>query len=821
MRIAEFQFLRERDVAWSAERARLLASLAGIPAKRRTTLGKAVRSIVGHLVAHSVGGTILYALGSEDGQSVEIVIHCPLLDSGGAVEVEIDRTSIDGWVNTCQIQREDDSLKILLREPLPKGSPTLYPEVASDWSTCLMTRNRNDALSLSQRKITELAVHLKSTQQRGVDLQAELENLRDLNQTLELLALVASKTDNAVIILDTNRCIEWVNDSFTRMTGSELQDVHGRDVVGVLFPDDIPSETRAAIAEALDAGHGTSQELLQQRTDGRTYWASISFTPAFTDDGSIHRWIGIASDATRRRHAQEVLRHAKEQAEQASRAKSEFLANMSHEIRTPMNAIIGMAELALETSLNEEQRDFIATILDSAEGLLGLLSDILDLSKIEAQKLELEALDFPLTETVRDALKPFAFQAKQIGVDFRVDIPLTVPEYLVGDPTRLRQILANLAGNAVKFTPPGGRVEVSVFAEDAEGGLVNLRFDVRDTGIGISEDGCQRIFESFTQADNSTTRSFGGTGLGLTISQQLVELMGGTIGVESEIDVGSRFYFEVTLPCSFPQDRHPLVGKPQRISTKGNSLRVLVTDDNSANRKLATKVLEKQNHVVVEATCGAEAVERISTEPFDVVLMDVQMPETDGLETTRMIRQMQLPFQPYIIAVTAHAMPGDRERCLEAGMDAYIAKPLRARQLLELVDAAADEQRRGSSRTETSTATHKLDVDFSAALARLEGDDELLIEQMSYFLEDAPILVRDIEAAVVAADFGKLQMAAHRLRGLVSGFDIDGLVALSAQIESIALGGDTDVAKSLLNSLRVQWELASAAISEYVAAHSS
>ena len=525
------------------------------------------------------------------------------------------------WLATVDIASRDGVAQVRLTEPLPEGVPRISFEVASDWATTLATRNRTGALSLSQRKITELADHLKSAQQRGVDLQSELENLRSLNQTLELLALVASKTDNAVIILDAEHRVEWVNDSFVRMTGYENFEVRTKTLIDVFFGEDLESDSCRALTSAFAAGHGVSQEILHQRKDGRTYWASLSITPAFSDDGNIHRWIGIASDATRRRHAQEALRRAKEEAELASRVKSEFLANMSHEIRTPMNAIIGMSELALETELGEEQREYLTTVLDSAESLLRLLNDILDLSKIEAQKLNLEAVEFHLAETLRDCLKPFAFQARQHGVRLDLHLPLDVPERLVGDSTRLRQIIANLTGNAVKFTSEGS-ITLAVAVTDISGGEATLLFSVKDTGVGIPEERLQHIFEAFTQADSSTNRRFGGTGLGLTISTQLVELMNGRIWVTSEEGVGSTFSFEIRLPVA-TAEQSQFTGSPvARIDDSAGGLtvikqqlRVLVADDNRANRRLARTIIEKREHLVEEATNGAEVLELLAAAP--------------------------------------------------------------------------------------------------------------------------------------------------------------------------------------------------------------
>ena len=786
--------------------------------------GKAVKEVVSHVMAQQKSGTIQFGFQTQDGQQVEAIIRYEQDDETNDWQRQPAWDSIRAVIGKLEIVFKEGNAQIRLAESLPDEAPRIPLEVASDWATTLATRDRTDALSLSQRKITELADNLKSTQQRGVDLQSELDNLRSLNQTLELLALVASKTDSAVIILDSTYRVEWANDSFVRMTGYEMDEVRAKPLVDVFFGDDVESDSCRALMTAFAAGHGVSQELLHERKDGRTYWASISITPAFSDDGNIHRWIGIATDATRRRHAQEALRQAKEEAELASRVKSEFLANMSHEIRTPMNAIIGMSELALETKLDEEQREYLTTILDSAENLLRLLNDILDLSKIEAQKLFIEVVEFPLAETLRDALKPFAFQAKQQGIRLDLELPLDVPERLVGDPTRLRQIVANLTGNAVKFTSEGC-IKVAVAATEVTDGDVTLRFSVRDTGIGIPQDRLRQIFEAFAQADSSTSRQFGGTGLGLTISKQLVELMNGRIWVESEVGVGSTFFFEIRLPVARAEKaehRAAPVMKAGDGAELGDELKqplhILVTDDNRANRRLARKILEKREHLVDEAASGEEVLDLVKNRRFDVVLMDVQMPGMDGLETSLAIRQLgdDLAVQPFIVALTAHAMRGDRERCLAAGMDAYIAKPLRTKQLLALIDAVAASPAPSSDQFAAVGMDSAAECDLSAALIRLEGDRELLLEQMTFYLEDSPILVRDIEDAVQRQDGKQLQMSAHRLRGLSAGFDARVLVDAAAQLEDMGRTGSFEGVAGQQRRLRQAWERTCAAVNDYI-----
>lgn len=418
--------------------------------------------------------------------------------------------------------------------------------------------------------------------------------------------------------------------------------------------------------------------------DGIIRWVNALGQLHLDEEGKVTRMFGTIQDITSRKQAELILAEAKEAAEVASRAKSEFLTNMSHEIRTPMNGIVGMAQLLEFTSLTDEQRSYLASIHLCSKNLLALINDILDLSKVEAGKLELEETTFSLRQCVTDVIKIQQGVAAAKGLELVTEIPEGIPDNLSGDALRLKQILFNLVGNALKFTLEG-RVAITIsLLEMLPGRGVTLRFNVADSGIGIRPELVEKIFAPFSQADSSTTRRYGGTGLGLAICTKLVELMGGGIGVESREGVGSIFHVDLPFVVEEAEKSAPVGAMPEDSSGLP-PLTILLAEDNDVNRHLLRHMLERSGHRAVVANDGAEALTQWGRGGIDLILMDVQMPGIDGIEATRLIRQQEAERNVHtpIIALTAHAMSTDRERFLRHGFDGYIAKPLRIKGLLD------------------------------------------------------------------------------------------------------------------------------------------
>ncbi len=795
------------------------------------------------------------------------------------------------------------------------------------------------------------------------DLTRSEHFLDDIVNSAPVVLLAKDVRQDNRIVLWNKACEDVFREKRENMLGRHLWDILTENEAQTIRTSDaqvIASRGIVQVQEQTITPHGGPQRLLRTRK-----------LPIFDGRGAITHILTIGEDIAAQKQWELDVMRAKETAEAASQAKGEFLANMSHEIRTPMNGIIGMTDLALRTELTDRQRKYLNAVRSSAESLLVVVNDVLDFSKIEAGKLVLEKTPFDLRETVGDVVKTMAAQARKKHLELLVDVDNAVPRVVDGDPTRLSQIITNLISNALKFTEEG-EIIVRLKLGSLQGNTAVLRFDVEDTGIGIAQDKVARIFESFTQADLSTTRKYGGTGLGLTITARLLELMGGSIQVQSEPGKGTNFSFTVTLgvveghtgflpsgverlegmrvvviddnrtnrylicdsltywgmrpkPLEHPwdlqdvlvkadqsllpyqvvivdskmpeasggdiiramstvalrtrpkfimlsQEMHdadasedPLswpdivLEKPVKQSelfdaivtvldkdqpmtlrkTAGDAikqaeqpLRVLLAEDHIVNQELAMGILELAGHITTLARNGKEAVDLLSRQEFDVVLMDVQMPEMDGFQATGIIRDREKETGGHIpiIAMTAHAMSGYKEKCLDAGMDDYLSKPVRANQLLEFLSriaprtiAPAPPQQPAASVALAPPAItvphfHGAVFDGNEALHQCLENTDLLRRVLKSFVDGLPVLKKDIADALAAGDTAAVAKAAHTLKGAAGSIVAQRSSLAALAIEQAGKSGDLGRATEGWTSLSAELAQLEDAIAAFLAA---
>jgi PAS domain S-box-containing protein len=642
-------------------------------------------------------------------------------------------------------------------------------------------------------------------------------------ETAEESTSILDAAQEAFLVVDQKGIIVRWSAPAELLFGWSAEEAIGMSVLDSLVPVDQREVARTTLVSPAGGplmGPVRFEGELQDRA-GRVFPMEICVWRSPRDPKLLS---AILHDISERRRAADQLAKAHEDALAASRLKSEFVATMSHEIRTPMNAVIGMTSLLLRTSLDEDQREYAETVSTSAEALLTLVNDVLDFSKIEAGKLEIARLDFDVRATVAEVVDLLVEQARAKDLELVTVTRPDVPALVHGDPGRLRQILVNLAGNAVKFTADGG-VTITCSVDSAgpgPGDPLRLRFEVQDTGCGIAADQLEHVFTSFTQADSSTTRRYGGTGLGLTIARQLTELMGGQIGATSEVGAGSTFWFtvELTRVEGAPATRRPVpeatvaMGEDERSVPSGT--RVLVAEDNAVNQRVAVRMLERIGCTVDVVANGEEAVAAAMAGEHRLILMDCQMPVMDGYEAAGEIRRREAPGTRIpIIAMTAAAMTGDRERTLEAGMDDYIAKPVRIADLTAAVLRwVPDDQ---SPPTLTVGATSPIDLaaveDLRALVSSADGGLSSLTAELTIGAVDQ---LREMEAASVRGDLELVARTAHYLRGTTSTFGAAEASADAEAVERAARAGDVAGVTVALERLTGSVERAAEAMTRLV-----
>ncbi|MGM0490005.1 MAG: ATP-binding protein, partial [Planctomycetota bacterium] len=828
--IAEFILRESSDVAELVQRAKVLAALTQLSAERRNELAEAVSVVCRTIAAHGGKGKVRFALAQHGGQRAIEVSVCDLPADTSRSDAESrpgSRASRrDSW-EASVIQRVGELVDhfessgwpvpgsvVRIAQALPPAFVLPSESEFADWARMLQSRTALDALTYALRRARSLEKdlgHARCQQQ----LRSELGQRLSESDHLAMLALVISKTKNAISILDPDGTIVSVNAAFVQMTGYQPAEAIGEPLCDLVYGPDSDAAAVSAYRRALENGEELTQDILQYRKDGHTFWVESDLIPVRNTDGELAQWIVIETDITRRRETEESLRAAKETAEKGNRLKSEFLANMSHEIRTPMNAIIGMTELALATDLTDQQEEYLRTIRSSSESLLSLLNDVLDLSKIEAGRMDTEEIDFDLRELVQSTIRTFMAKAREKGLTLTAHLADDLPRTVRGDPTKLRQVLMNLIGNAIKFTAEG-EVTVTVEEQWHDGDDMTLHLAVRDTGIGIPKEKRDEVFQAFRQSDTTTTRQYGGSGLGLTISAELVRMMRGRIWVDSTLGRGSIFHFTVqvkkgaplTLPPTTPKTRETPAsatsdrpGADWKSAPRVRPLHILIADDHVANRQLVTTVLSSRGHFCTEAADGQQAIDAWRRAVFDVLLIDVQMPVMDGFQVTAAIRKEEETTKKHvpIVALTAHAMAGDREKCLSAGMDAYLAKPLRPQRLVELIESVASLKPQGepAETPSESSPREQPGFDLDHALQSLDNDNDLLLGQMKFFLQDTPGLLTQLEEAIEADDARSVQLAAHRLKGTLARYAYQDAVATALELENKGKSGQLDGASQL------------------------
>ncbi len=617
-----------------------------------------------------------------------------------------------------------------------------------------------------------------------------------------LLEAAIAAAPTGIVISDPARpdCpIVFMNPAFTAITGYGPGDVLGRNCRFLQGKGTDPAAV-ARVRRAIAQERPVTVEMLNYRRDGKPFWNELRIAPVFGEDGGLTHFIGIQHDVTARHRAEEREARARRAAERASRTKSDFLAAMSHEIRTPMNGMLGTLALLSDTELSPEQASYAETARRCGQDLIAIINDILDISRIEAGMLTLGDEAFTLSETLSSVLDLAAAGAAAKGISLAGTIDPALPARLKGDAQRLRQVLNNLVDNAVKFTAVGGvTVSAESLGREADG-RVRLRLAVADTGIGIPKPVQARLFRSWSQGDASIAPRFGGSGLGLTICRRLVRLMGGDIAIESEPGRGATFIVTLALPAATGEaaevDRPRLLvpAAPVPVAAPGSQGRILVAEDSRANQIVAAALLRRAGYAVEIAEDGEQAVSRAAEGGFDLVLMDVQMPKRTGLEATAAIRALKgAAGRVPIVAMTAAALPADREACLAAGMDGYVAKPVDAAALLAAVrEALAGRAPAAREAAQPPARERPLLDDAQLAELRDAVGQERMGHLLGIFAEETEGRVAKLEEAVASGDLALIAHLAHGLRSAAGTFGAIALTDAARTLEQAAVAEGAD-----------------------------
>src|SRR5229473_211026 len=667
-------------------------------------------------------------------------------------------------------------------------------------------------------------------------LLVAFENISDRKRlTAELLAtqtrfrLLAEGIPQITWIADARGTVELFNQRWYEYSGDRPDADCAKALSLALHPED-RAEDQKRWASAIGEGTTYEMELRLRRGDGSYRWHLARALPARDENRAIVNWLGTHTDIEDQKKAQEVLegkvqertrdlRVENDALEGASKAKSSFLANMSHEIRTPLNGIVGMLELLAATELDQEQRECANTLRASTESLLAVVNGILDLSRIEAGKMELDSIDFRVDRVLRDVVTPLRALAKAKGVEVEFHVAQEVPRDLRGDPLRLGQILTNLIGNAVKFTREG-KVDVAVFLVRETGQKIQVGCEVTDSGIGMSEEEMAKLFGEFSQANVSTQRQFGGSGLGLSIAKRFAQLMGGEIGVRSVQGEGSTFWFNVELERA--QQAVPLNGEMEvHTPIHPIGLRVLVVEDNEVNKKVATRMLSRLGHYSEAVGDAVQGLEAVNTKTFDIIFTDCELPGMSGYEFATALRKDK-PTGPPIVAMTANAMKGDREKCIAAGMDEYLAKPIKLIDMQRVIERAlatrrhkkrvADKLLAGKTNREGREMTPgqrpavgnpKITppVDHDYLLQSVDGNAQAAREIVSNYLLESPELLGQRSRGVGGKRKDGIVWAAHRLGGAMLSTGARSAARVAQAIKNLAVSGELEACRETFVSL--------------------